>query len=159
MILLLALFAASDSAELVDEIRRAYDELRIDDAISQLESALAEDLSRDVRVQVLTLAPALYLIASRDTDAKAAVSSLLDLSPNYDPDPNASPKIQALFDSEKQRRALTASRPEPAPPWYANGWVWGGTAVALVAAIATTAFLAERDSPPDGDFGPWIFDR
>lgn len=161
--------------------RRAYGDVRYDDAEALLYRAISEAQDDKAFIDIYELLATIHLVRNREQRAVDAMSELLARVPTYVPGASDSPKIwesyrkarrETLAKADREREALAALEAErekarrasqismaPAPPpaetrWYAKPWVWVGVGV-LVAAGTTFALVRySHPSAPDGDFGP-----
>jgi hypothetical protein len=160
-LLLLVAFPAAALATRprVERAQRAYDELRFEDVLTEVQAARrAGDLEREDEVELYRLEAYAYAVFDDEAHAVSAFRRLLALDPAFELPPATSPKIRRYFARAREagpaldlggRDGRGADR-----PFWGSGWFWG--AVIGAAAIGVGAgLLFVRDSPgrPTGNLG------
>lgn len=150
--------ALAQEESLRDEARRAYAELRLEDAWSAVARALAElDVHGSERVEdraeILVLAAAIARARGEEATADAMLDRLLEIAPEVvlDPALHPPPLLEALERRRRRRRALAmevaAAHDEPA-----SGAALATTAIGSSPVVAR---LGER-TPHGEDPWPWV---
>ncbi|MBK7857668.1 MAG: hypothetical protein IPJ65_03360 [Archangiaceae bacterium] len=146
----------------VEQADEAFHAGRYQEVLPLLEQALADPaLAPADQVRAHALAALMHVAFDRPTEAIAAYQKALALDPGYQPPPDVSPRVRALFDEAKKNQLRKrepppdwAQAPAPAPesaPLLKSPWLWGGVGVAAVVAGVVTAVLVVRAQVPHGN--------
>jgi hypothetical protein len=122
----------------VERARKAYEELRFEDVLSEVAAARREGkLSRPDNAELTRLEAFTYAVFDDEARALDAFRRLLAIEPRFELPPDTSPKIRGYFASARERRSPASDamkvkkvRVED-PPFYTSGWFWGTLLVTL----------------------------
>jgi phosphotransferase system glucose/maltose/N-acetylglucosamine-specific IIC component len=130
--------------------QKFYDGL-FDDSITILNGCLKDsDITKQERARAHELLAKVYLSKDYQEQAQSAIKKLLELVPNYAPNPDKdTPTYVALVEKVKaeqpqQKEQQETSDQQESAPWYKNTWVIVG-AVAVVGAVVAVLLLTKKD--------------
>jgi hypothetical protein len=130
--------------------QRAYDELRFQEVLREIQAARQEGpMPPADEIELLRLEAYTYSVFDDQPRAVDAFRQLLRRKRDFRLPANTSPKIRSNFADAKA--ALARERPRPLPvkkedtPFYKSGWFWGGLAAAV--AIGVGVFLITPSEP------------
>lgn len=178
--------ASADREELAASLAKARrwvkKDLRYADAIARLEVVLASpELSATQRVEANELLAYAAVAIGDPAQAERAFSALLDHDPAYRLPTGTSPKVSAIFERARARRAppplevrtTTAVRPagpalipavDSGPPsaeaaeereaWYQKWWLWTIIGAAAVGGASAAIVLSQPSGAPRGTLDP-----
>ncbi|MEM6532386.1 MAG: hypothetical protein AAF654_07170 [Myxococcota bacterium] len=150
----------------IEEVQRAYDDVRLEDAATLLDTLMAETFVPEARMKLLRLAPKIYLSVGRSDDAVKAVRELFTLDPLAPTPEQASPKIQEIYKQERPPPppaivTVPAPAPEPAEEETSlarSPWFWSALVAGSALIVGSVVILSRpSDDPPTGDLGPLVF--
>jgi len=155
--------ANAQRESLRDEARRAYAELRLEDAWSAVARALAEldvegSEGSEERAETLVLAAAIARARGEEATGDAMLDRLLDLSPDVALDPalHPPPLLEALERRRSRRRALASEAARLLPATLAPADP-APTTIDDAPAVAVPIVPLLEDTRPRGeDPWPWI---
>jgi len=167
-----SIFAQSQNKcekEILDA-QKQYDSGRFDGAIKILTECLSkENISQNMKMKAYRLLGLAYIAKDYLKDAKTAVSKLLDIVPNYKPDPEQDPpafvniiaeeikerkntekKIQdkTSIASTKQNKNIVTKKEKSSSLWY---YIGGGVAAVAVAVVLLLGGGNNTSSPSSND--------
>ncbi|MEL6338360.1 MAG: hypothetical protein AAFQ65_00465 [Myxococcota bacterium] len=153
----------------IESARKAYDENRLEDALSISRRAKADAKTVEQRIALYELDAKVHLAQDRTESAIADFVSILRLDPTYRGSGVWSPKIvsalstaREIIEAEQAIPRLAANPPTPplkdsakeATPFYRTWWFW--TTVGLVAGGAgALAYFESRPEFNENARGPF----
>ena len=138
--------------EILRKANEAYVNGRFDEALILIDECLAKpDLSRDEKLNAYRLKGLVYIAEDFLNEAREAINNLLELVPNYQPDPQDPPPFRDILEKEKKEREKDV-QPEPTPPVSEtpkkkgiSKWVWIGGGF-VITAVVTYFYLFSSDN-------------
>lgn len=146
-----------------------------EDVLPRISMALMRPLSAADRTRAFELQAMTQAAFDKAPAAVEAFRYVLGTSPDYVLPKDASPKLAGFLEAARKQGPLGATAVEPvktltaapaptAPvehsaevatlPWYQSGWLWGGVAVVVAAAVGVPVAIAiARPGAPSGNLG------
>ena len=136
--------ATSQCAEEYNQAETAYFNAEFDRAIRLLRTCLEEaDLRPATQIRFYRLLGFAYIAQGNHSAARTAVERILDLDPDYAPDPETDRPDYVELVREVKADREAATQPDRGRRWLR--WVLGGVGVAAAAAL-TAIFLGGGDT-------------
>lgn len=136
--------------------QKFYDGL-FDEAITLINNCLKESsITKQERARAHELLAKVYLGKDYQEQAENAIRKLIELVPNYTPNPDKdTPTYVALVEKIKSEQPPEKEQPKEqekqveSKSWYQNTWVIVGAGVAVVGAVVAVLLLSKKDEKKD----------
>jgi hypothetical protein len=176
-LLSLCVLAASSGTEKLKAADDAFQGARYEEVLPALARARSAGLSLEEAARASELEAMTHAAFDDLPRARAAFSQLLRLRPDYQPDPESSPKVRALFEEAKaaqvrsQADAPVVATPLVPPPQRPPAaapelpgledeqpspqrwWIWTGAGVLVAAGIVAAIVVTKPGELPRGTLG------